>query len=503
VFNIVQTSQYPNVYDSRKCCLSLILVLTERTVRQTTMQSERFDSSMEHAPAPVAILDNHYRFVKVNRAMAKVHRITSEAHVGLTFDEVVPSLSPLILPLLTQVFATGEPAEVEILGEPAYLGTTSPWLAVCFPSGESEIGFMALQATDRRIEDAVRITNRHLESALADLERSVLVHEMAHFLQGAMVIEELYRIVASFAPRLFPRYSGALCVIDSSRNVIETTAIWGDSPACEPIFSPDDCWALREGRAHLVSDPQSGLVCPHAARDRQNSQICVPMSAQSEMLGFLHLQSRLRDPSGETFTDTELRLIHVVAEEIALSLANVGLREILRHHAFRDPLTGLYNRRFLHEALDLELRRAVRRRVPVGLVMLDLDGFKKINDTYGHAAGDSLLQAVATLLQSNVRASDVLCRYGGDEFSIMMPETSLKDATMRADECSSAVKLLSLEWEGKILAGLTISSGVAAYPICPTSDALFREADSALYSAKASSGDQVKTSSLLHRRQSK
>jgi len=118
---------------------------------------------MEYAPLPIAILDDHFRFVKVNRAMAKVHRITSEAHVGKTFDEVVPSLSPLILPLLAKVLATGVPAEGEITGEPAYLGHTRPWLAVCFPSGESEIAFMVLQATDRRIEDAVRSTNRHLE----------------------------------------------------------------------------------------------------------------------------------------------------------------------------------------------------------------------------------------------------------------------------------------------------------------------------------------------------
>jgi len=113
---------------------------------------------MEHAPAPIAILDNHYRFVKVNRAMAKVHRITSEAHVGITFDKVVTSLSPLILPLLAKVFATGETAEAEILGEPAYLGTSRPWLAVCFPSGESEIGFMALQATAQK---QISVSNRN------------------------------------------------------------------------------------------------------------------------------------------------------------------------------------------------------------------------------------------------------------------------------------------------------------------------------------------------------
>src|SRR4030095_4534678 len=113
-------------------------------------------------------------------------------------------------------------------------------------------------------------------------------------------------------------------------------------------------------------------------------------------------------------------------------------------------LTGLYNRRFLQEALDLELRRAVRRSLPVAFVMLDVDGFKKVNGAYGHVAGDLLLQALATLLQSKIRASDVLCRYGGDEFCIVMPETSLEHAAIRGDECRSAVKLLSIEWEGKI-----------------------------------------------------
>src|SRR5512132_1343828 len=119
-----------------------------------------------------------------------------------------------------------------------------------------------------------------------------------------MVIAELYRIVGHFTSRLFPGSSGALCMIDSSRNVIETTAIWGDSSVCKPIFLPDDCWALRGGRAHLVNDPQSELICSHAACDGQYAQICVPMSAQSEMLGFLHLQNR-RDSSVGAFTDAE------------------------------------------------------------------------------------------------------------------------------------------------------------------------------------------------------
>ena len=299
---------------------------------------------------------------------------------------------------------------------------------------------MALEATERATGEALVRSNHLLEIAQTELEQSLLVNEMTHCLQAAMVTEELYRIVARFGPRLFSKHSGALCVIDSSRNVIEATATWGDSTTCEPVFSPDDCWALRESTTHLVSDPEAGVVCPHAAHDGQYAQICVPMTAQSSMLGFIHLQRRTDHAPGEPFTPSQLRLVKIVAEEIALSLANVGMREILRQHAFRDPLTGLYNRRFLQEAFDIELSRAKRKRWPVALVMIDVDDFKPFNDTYGHAAGDALLRVVATSLQSSIRANDVLCRYGGDEFSLVMPEASLENAIKWARKWRSAAK---------------------------------------------------------------
>lgn len=311
-----------------------------------------------------------------------------------------------------------------------------------------------------------------------------------------MAIEELYRIAGRYAPGLFPGTSGALCVIDSSRNVIETMATWGDRSDCETVFSPEDCWALREGRAHLVRDPKAGLVCPHGARGGQYAQVCVPMMAQSAMLGIVHLQGRMDPPSGEPFPQSQLRLVQIVAEELALSLGNAGLREVLRQQAFRDALTGLYNRRFFQEAVDIELSRAKRMQWPVGLVMIDVDDFKKLNDAYGHAAGDALLRAVAASLQSSIRANDVLCRYGGDEFSLLMPEASVKHAIKWAARWRSGAMQSGLEWERKALPRPTVSMGVAAYPACLTSDALFREADSALYAAKAGGRDQVKSNTF-------
>lgn len=457
------------------------------------MQSTPFDSFMDYSPAPIAIFDEGLRFVKVNQAMAEVHEVTTEACFGKTIAEVLPLLSTLIQPLLAQVLDTGELATSTVTGGlPAYVGDAHDWVAVCFPCGQTHIACMAIGASQQRTEEAVRRINQKLESTRVDLERSVLINEMAHCFQTARVTGELHEIVGRFAPRLFPRHSGALCVIDPSGSLVEASATWGDTTACELVFAPTDCWALREGRAHLVNDAESGLVCPHAAIDKQYPQICVPMIAQAEMFGFVHLQNRAVRRPAEAFTEGERRLARVMAEEIALSLANVGSREVLRQHAFRDALTGVYNRRFLQEALDLELRRAKRKRHPVALIMLDVDGFKQFNDTYGHAAGDSFLQAVATSLQAGVRSNDVVCRYGGDEFCIVMPEASGQDALMWAHERISIAMPLSIEWQGKTLAGPMFSMGVAAYPACETLDALFREADSALYAAKACDRGQVK-----------
>jgi diguanylate cyclase (GGDEF)-like protein len=456
-------------------------------------QRDRFDSFLNHAPVPIAILNSDLRFLNVNQPMADAYQVPREAYAGKTFQEVLPAIALRIEPILARVLSTGERSEREIPDE-------HPWLAVCFPIGESEIVFMALESRERRIKEALQRTHRQLKSALADLEKSSLVSEMAHVLHSAMGVDELYEIVERFAPRLFPGHPGALFVVDRSGNMIEVMAAWGNKATRKSIFSPDDCWALRQRRPYLVSRPDSELICRHAVRNGHQGQICVPMMAQSQMLGFLHLQSAIRQASGEVFTPSELRLVHSVAEEIALPLASVRLRDVLRHWAFRDSLTELYNRRFFQESLDLELLRAARKRRPVALVMLDVDRFKQVNDANGHGAGDALLQAVSRLLQSKVRKSDVLCRFGGDEFSIVMPETSMEDAARRANEWRSAIKLLKITWQGNVFQGLTVSMGIASYPDCITSEALLQEADAALYAAKASGRDQVKTCRLVPQR---
>jgi diguanylate cyclase (GGDEF)-like protein len=181
-----------------------------------------------------------------------------------------------------------------------------------------------------------------------------------------------------------------------------------------------------------------------------------------------------------------------MAEHIAMALSNLKLHETLRSQSIRDPLTGLFNRRFMEESLELELRRAVRNQRPLSVIMLDLDRFKHFNDSYGHDAGDALLRELGTLLQTNIRGEDIACRYGGEEFTLIMPEGNAEIAKQRAELLRDAIKNLEVQHRGQALGWVTASLGVAVFPEHGrTRDSLLQSADSALYMSKDAGGDKV------------
>ena len=165
---------------------------------------------------------------------------------------------------------------------------------------------------------------------------------------------------------------------------------------------------------------------------------------------------------------------------------------LLREQAVRDHLTGLFNRRYLEETLERELLRASHRQLALGIIMLDVDDFKRFNDTFGHAAGDAILHELGNLLLGNVRKEDIVCRYGGDEFVIVLPETTWEVTCKRADLIREYAKQFHLQFEGQTLEALTLSLGVAVFPEDgSTSAAILRVVDAALIHAKREGRDQV------------
>lgn len=164
----------------------------------------------------------------------------------------------------------------------------------------------------------------------------------------------------------------------------------------------------------------------------------------------------------------------------------------LRELSIRDPLTGLFNRRYLEEVLTLEMIRAVRKGYPIGIIMADVDHFKQFNDTHGHAAGDAVLVQVGNFLRMHIRSSDVACRYGGEEFLLILPEASREITQMRAEHMCADVRHLHVEFEGQTLEAVTLSLGVAVFPgHGSTKDAILGAVDTALYRAKGEGRDRV------------
>lgn len=185
-------------------------------------------------------------------------------------------------------------------------------------------------------------------------------------------------------------------------------------------------------------------------------------------------------------------LAHTVSKQISLAFYNLKLKEQLRNDSIRDALTGLFNRRYLDESLKQEIIRAKRNQQPLSIIMVDVDHFKKFNDTYGHDVGDMVLREVAKFLQGQVRESDIVCRYGGEEITLILMNTPLGIAKQRAENICSGVRELSLQNQGEILPSLTVSLGVAGFPLDGTTgEEILQKADRALYQAKKTGRDRV------------
>jgi diguanylate cyclase (GGDEF)-like protein len=221
------------------------------------------------------------------------------------------------------------------------------------------------------------------------------------------------------------------------------------------------------------------------------------MVAQGSTIGILHVEfdgaTRVRsDIDREAFRQSHQQLAISLSSQIALSLSGLQLRESLRELSIRDPLTRLFNRRFLEESLERELQLASRKKQAISVLFVDLDHFKRFNDTFGHDAGDMVLQSLADLFRTFFRSTDICCRFGGEEFAIIMPESTAQDAAVRADALRAEVKRLKLRYKKEILGPLSLSAGVAAFPEHgSTSEELLKIADQCLYESKARGRDVV------------
>lgn len=438
-----------------------------------------------------------FRWAYANRHAGITTGYAAEELVGRTLLELLPSQAEsATFSRYVDVVQTGES-----FVDPAF------WVEDVWGDGQSRRRCFDVRAS--RVGDGLLVVSREVTTERAheaqlsarqdELERSnaelKVLRELSDLLQTCESPREGHGVLEQVAPRLFVGRAGAFSVVSASRDDVERVAGWGHEVTLGR-FAPEECWALRRGRAH-VSGP-GHPQCRHVPVGAE-PVLCVPLTAQGSTLGVLHLDAAGLDAAGGTEVPTTLEgLALTTAGQVSLALANLQLRETLRTLSVRDPLTGLFNRRYMEETLAREVTRAHRTGEPLSVIQLDVDHFKRVNDRHGHDVGDSVLRALADVMRGVFRGADVICRFGGEEFSVILPSTPTEAAVARAEEVRRTLLDLRVSTRDGLLAAPTVSCGVATLPGDGTDgDSLVAAADRALYAAKGLGRDRVVTGSDL------
>jgi diguanylate cyclase (GGDEF)-like protein/PAS domain S-box-containing protein len=469
--------------------------LTEFRQAQEQLRLAQF--TLDQSADGVYWIDQHGQHLYVNDAACAISGYTRAELLSMRVFDIAPHLSPEQWREHWQQYTehgacTYESTHRRKDGTTFPVDVTTNYLR--FNDREYLCSFVRDITERKRMEEELREANEQLKLWIKELEQHnwevTLLNGMADRLQTCTTTEQAYETIARYAAHIFLGQGGALYIFDECDTHVTARATWGEMPPAELEFAVEDCQALQNGRVYLVEDQADAVRCRHINVDPSVPYLCVPLINQSEKLGMLHLRNEQID--SVQARDQWKRVARMVADHLALALGNLLLRNRLHNQSIRDPLTGLFNRRYLKDTLEYALQAASRDHHCVGVVMLDIDHFKQFNDTYGHDGGDTLLRAFATLLQQYVRCQDVVCRYGGEEFTLILPGAPLDVTRRRAFDLCESIRHLYVEHEGRPLGRITASLGVASFPEhAATADALIKTADRALYRAKGEGRNRV------------
>lgn len=352
----------------------------------------------------------------------------------------------------------------------------------------------SLQRLHADLERKVAERTQQLQDTMRDwVERNSELRtlaEMTGVLQAAADWAEANAIVAHFLPLLFGRFTGAVWMEESRPQQYARLSTWGRPAEWQPTLTMTDCWGLRLNRPLNVEKPDDPLVCAHlgSVGVHQSPHACVPILAGGDVVGLIHLQWSERFDAATTPPDRVL--VTAAAEQIGLAIGNVRLRQELRRQAMLDPLTGLRNRRTFDEAIARRAGPGGADAPPFLLLLIDIDHFKKVNDRLGHDAGDAALVATAKVLESRCAGTEGAFRLGGEEFVMILEHTA--DAADRIEAIRAEIKAQKLSHRRTPLPAITVSIGVARYPVDATdSGALLKAADTAMYAAKRTGRNRV------------
>lgn len=318
----------------------------------------------------------------------------------------------------------------------------------------------------------------------AYFEKSKLLSGMGMLLQSCTREKELFDVTQLYLKKLFPEFRSEIFLQDESGGTIAPVFNCEKSEKITATPDFDHCEAFIRG-VLINGHEKKSNTCAECTW----GECCIPFCQGRETFGLLCLSG-----GPEKILARDRGLAFILAEYLALTISNLRLRKQLHELTIKDPLTGLYNRRHMDEIIHREIKRAQRTQTKFGIIMLDLDHFKQINDTFGHDAGDEVLKNIAGVLNSMFRFEDVACRFGGEEFLVLLTSGEPEIFSRRAEELKNKIKSLEITWENNLITPVTASLGVAVFPDhAHNFKTLFRVADQALYTAKETGRDRIVT----------
>lgn len=357
---------------------------------------------------------------------------------------------------------------------------------------------MATEISERlKVQLALKKAKDELEQNMIRLENYnaevISLNEMNSVLQHCLNLKEAYEVIINYCQDVLHIKRGALYMVEPDLKTLKMIVSWGDIAHDKQAFSLTDCWALRRDQLYLVDKPHAQVCCEHVKNLKNNQcpYLCIPMWSHGEALGIIYFQ--FPDSASAKLEETRLTIMQMLTEQVGLSINDLRLRDKLHEQSIRDPLTGLFNRRYLQEHLMQQISYAERLGTRFFILLLDIDHFKQINDKYGHPVGDDVLMALSQLLMEKFRSYDTVCRYGGEEFIVCINQADdLSRVIKRAEAFCKRVKALKVNTNEGTLAHITVSIGIAQYPDDGKEQhALIDAADKALYLAKTTGRDQV------------
>lgn len=370
-----------------------------------------------------------------------------------------------------------------------------------FTSVTAELGFIGvsivvfgilfailLRDTLRRQSIGNRVTaaNERLAKTVQAMEESAqqssLMTTARNEIQLCVNVKQVYDTATGSFSRLLPGTGGCLYIINNSRQNVEVVSSWG-SANLDDFSPPDNCCGLRSGQPRWRQPGISEIHCTHFSSSAPERYLCRPIVAHGNTIGILYVQCDTDELVD--LVNARMDSLRQLIQITGLAIATLNLQIKLENQSIRDPLTGLFNRHFMQMSMDREMARAKRRKQIMAVLMLDVDHFKQFNDTHGHAAGDAVLKSVSEVFVHNIRTEDIACRYGGEEFTIILPDTSVEGACDRAESILAAIASLRVAVGDEVFGDLTISIGLSFFPgDGDSSDQLLQRADTALYRAK-------------------